>query len=181
MKIHIETKRLILRDLEAFDLQGMFELDSDPAVHRYLGNRPIKTLEDAKSAIAYVRDQYEEHGIGRWAVINKATNEFVGWSGLKYEKYVRKEPYYDLGYRLRKKFWGRGIATETALVSLQYGFQTMNLTEIFAGAHIKNIASNKVLQKVGLTLLETFEYDRMYHHWYGISKEEWQRNSINSE
>lgn len=55
--------------------------------------------------------------------------------------------YYDLGYRLKKKFWVRGIATETAFASLEYGFKTMNLSEIYAGAHIDNIASNKVIQK----------------------------------
>jgi ribosomal-protein-alanine N-acetyltransferase len=175
MQIYIETERLILRKIEEYDLQGIFELDSDPEVHRYLGEKPIKSIEESKSIVNYIRKQYEEDGIGRWAVVDKMTNEFIGWSGLKYEKEVRKEMfYYDLGYRLKKKFWGKGIATETALESLKYGFQVMNLEEIYAGAHIENIASNKVLQKVGLKYIETFEYDSAPHHWYKISKSEWQ-------
>lgn len=178
MKIYIETNRLILREIEVYDLQGIFELDSDPEVHVYLGNKPIKNIQEAKSVISYIRNQYEEDGIGRWAVIDKMTNEFIGWAGLKYEKKVRKEMhYYDLGYRLKKKFWGQGIATETALESLNYGFRKMGLKEIFAGAHIENLASNKVLQKVGLKYLETFEYDKAPHHWYKITINEWNKRS----
>lgn len=175
MKIYIETNRLILREIDECDLQGIFELDSDPEVHRYLGKKPIKGIQESESIIKYIRKQYEEDGIGRWAVIDKKTNEFIGWSGLKYEKEVRTEMhYYDLGYRLKKKFWGRGIATETALEALNYGFQKMGLKEIYAGAHIDNIGSNKVLQKVGLKFLETFEYDSAPHNWYKITKNEWQ-------
>jgi len=175
MQIQIETNRLILRAIEASDAQGIFELDSDPEVHRYLGEKPIKSIEEAKAIVKYIQKQYEENGVARWAIIDKMTNEFVGWSGLKYEKEVRSEmDYYDLGYRLKKKFWGRGIATETALESLKYGFQTINLKEIYAGAHIENIASNNVLQKAGLKFIETFEYDKEPHHWYKINKNEWQ-------
>ena len=181
MKIFIETNRLILRAIEESDVQGIFELDSDPEVHKYLGRKPIKSMEEAKTIIRYIQNQYAENGIGRWAVIDKATNEFVGWSGLKYEKEVREEmDYYDLGYRLKKKFWGKGIATETALESLKYGFQVLNLEEIYAGAHIDNIGSNKVLQKVGLKFIETFEYDKAPHHWYKINKNEWQEGMKNS-
>lgn len=178
MKIYIETDRLILREIEEYDVQGILELDSDPEVHRYLGEKPIKSIEESESIIRYIRNQYEEDGMGRWAVIDKMTNEFIGWSGLKYEKEVREEMhYYDLGYRLKKKFWGKGIATETALESLKYGFQKMDLKEIYAGAHVENIASNKVLQKVGLTYLETFEYDNEPHNWYKIDKMEWQERN----
>lgn len=174
MQIYIETKRLILREITEADVNGIFELDSDPDVHKYLGNKPIKSLEESKAIIKYIQKQYEENGIGRWAVVDKVTNEFIGWSGLKYEKEVRKEmDYYDLGYRLKKKFWGKGIATETALESLNYGFQKLNLNEIFAGAHIENIASNKVLQKVGLKFIETFEFDGAPHHWYKLNRDEW--------
>ncbi|MCB0643841.1 MAG: GNAT family N-acetyltransferase [Phaeodactylibacter sp.] len=175
MQIYIETDRLILRPIEAADRQGIFELDSDPEVHRYLGKKPIKSLPESEAVINYIQQQYEEDGIGRWAVIDRRTNEFIGWSGLKYERKVRPEmPYYDLGYRLKRKFWGKGIATETALEALNYGFRTMGLEEIYAGAHVENIGSNKVLQKVGLTFMETFEYDHAPHNWYRIGKNEWQ-------
>lgn len=173
MKIFIETDRLILREIVEDDLYDMFELDSDPEVHSYLGNKPIETLHDAKTTIEYIRNQYANDGIGRWAVIEKSTNEFAGWSGLKFEREVRKDMhYYDLGYRLKKRFWGKGIATESSKEALKYGFEVLNLSAIYGGAHVDNAASNRVLQKVGLTHLETFIFDNAPHHWYGIRREE---------
>ena len=174
MEIKVETKRYFMREIEDADLKGMFQLDGDPEVHRYLGNHSIKSLEEAQGVIDYIRNQYATDGIGRWAVIEKSSGEFVGWSGLKYERVVRDDmDYYDIGYRFRRKFWGQGVATETALAAMQYGFQKMNLEEIYGGAHIDNLASNKVLQKIGLQFLETFEFDGDPHHWYGVKRQQW--------
>lgn len=170
----IETDRYYLRKIEDTDLQGIYDLDSNPAVRQYLGLTPITSIAEAQSIIDYIKNQYDKYNIGRWAVIDKVTNEFVGWSGLKYETEVRDSmDYYDLGYRLLEVHWGKGIATETSQAALSYGFEQLNLTEIYAGARIDNIASNKVLQKVGLTQMEVFDYDGMLHNWYRVTKEEW--------
>lgn len=178
MKIHIETKRLLLRDFEELDVEGIFKLDSDPAVHEFLGNKPIKTRVEAEEIVKYIKNQYKNHGIGRWAIIDKKTQDFIGWSGLKYEQVVREEfNYYDLGYRLRKEYWGKGIATETAIVSLKYGFEKLNLEEIGAAANIHHTASNKILKKVGFQFIETFEFDNDAHNWYKIKKSDWLKSS----
>jgi RimJ/RimL family protein N-acetyltransferase len=78
MKVFVETERLILREMLPEDEKGMFELDSDPEVHRYLGNNPVKSIDQVRNIINSVRLQYKENGIGRWAVIEKASNEFIG-------------------------------------------------------------------------------------------------------
>ena len=105
MKVHIETERLIIRDIEEYDVEGIFKLDSDPEVHEFLGKNPIKTMKEAEEIIVYIRGQYEKNGIGRWAIIDKNTEDFIGWTGLKYEQQIRNSfNYYDLGYRLRKKY-----------------------------------------------------------------------------
>jgi ribosomal-protein-alanine N-acetyltransferase len=78
MKVFIETERLILRELVPIDAEGMFELDSDPLVHTYLGESPITTIEQAKANIALIRKQYVDNGIGRWALIEKQTGNFMG-------------------------------------------------------------------------------------------------------
>jgi ribosomal-protein-alanine N-acetyltransferase len=175
MNAYLETPRLILRAVKEEDAPGFFELDSDPEVHKFLGNQPVKDLKESEEVIKYIQKQYEENGIGRLAIIDKASGEFVGWSGLKYETVVRAGfPYYDLGYRLKKKFWGQGIATEAAIASLKYGFQQRQLEEIYAAADLDNIGSNKVLQKVGLKLVDQFEYCQAPHNWYKITKAEWQ-------
>lgn len=180
MNIHIETERFILRDLEESDAEGMFQLDSDPDVHEFLGKKPIKTLEEARQTIDFVRKQYVKNGIGRWAIIDKKTGDFIGWTGLKYEENLRQEfNYYDLGYRLRKKYWGRGIATETALTSLAYGFEKLDLQEIGAAADVDHLISNHILQKVGLRFFDTFHYDGALHNWYKMEQAEWGKRKAN--
>ena len=84
MKKTIETERLILRELELSDAEGMFELDSNPNVHLYVGNRPVKHIDESIEYIKFVQKQYKDLGTGRWAVVLKETNEFIGWSGIKF-------------------------------------------------------------------------------------------------
>ncbi len=174
MPHQFETKRFIVRPLETGDAEGIFALDSDPEVHEFLGKSPITTMEQAEAVIQHVHKQYKENGIGRLAVIDKETKDFIGWTGLKLEREVREGlAYYDLGYRFRKKYWGQGIATETALASLKFGFETLNLKEICGAAEARHTASNKVLKKVGLTFIETFEFDGEECNWYRMTREEW--------
>lgn len=177
MKVFLTTERLLMREILPTDVDGMFELDSDPEVHKYLGNHPVKTKEESLELINYIRQQYIDHGIGRWAIIDRKTNEFIGWTGLKFvtkETNHHKE-YYDLGYRLIKRFWGRGIAAETAFASLEYAFNTLKIPEVYAMAARDNLASNRILQKAGLTLTETFEMEGVAHNWYKIERSGYER------
>lgn len=181
MKIYVETDRLILRELVPGDENGIFELDSDPEVHRYLGNHPITHIGQARDIIQLVRKQYTDNGIGRWAIIEKNTQSFVGWTGLKLvrERINNHIDYYDLGYRLIKRYWGKGFATETALASLKYGFNELRLTEVYAMADTENTGSNRVLTKAGLNFIECFTYDGAEHNWYRIDREAWTHQKQN--
>ncbi len=162
-----ESERLILRPIEITDAQDFFELDSNPEVHKYLGNKPVTSITESEKMISAILDQYKTYGIGRLAMIDKKTNEFIGWSGLKYEQNLRKNlNYYDVGYRLKQQYWGKGYATEAALVSLNYGFKNLNLKEICAAAEIEHIASNTILRKIGMQFSGTFMYDGFPHNWY---------------
>jgi [ribosomal protein S5]-alanine N-acetyltransferase len=170
MKIFAETERLILRELLPGDVDGYLELDSNPEVHRYLGSEPLQNKQQAEAAIQFIRQQYIDNGIGRWAVIDKKTNDFIGWAGLK----LITEPindhvnFYDLGYRLIQKYWGRGIATEAANASLNYAFNTLHTREVHAHAHHENAGSNKVLTKAGLHFIESFIHQGIKCNWYRI-------------
>ena len=176
MNIHVETDKFILRDIEETDVQGIFDLDSDPEVHTYLGIPPITTMDEAYEIIAYIRSQYEKNGIGRWAIIDKKTSDFVGWTGLKYEQELRTDfDYYDIGYRLRRKYWGQGIATVTALESLKYGFETMELEEICGAAEIEHKVSNHILQKIGLRFTEQFEFEGTLCNFFRMSRNQWMK------
>ena len=147
----IETKRLYLRPIKEDDDKDFFELDSNPKVHEFLGNNPVTSIEESRGYIKSILQQYKDYGIGRLAMIKKDTGEFIGWSGLKFEREVRKEfDYYDLGYRLKEKFWGHGYATEAAIASLHYGFNDLKLKEICAAAHERHTVSNIILKKIAI-------------------------------
>jgi [ribosomal protein S5]-alanine N-acetyltransferase len=181
MKIFAETDRFLLREILTTDINGMFELDSDPEVHKCLGNKPLCDKEQAKNAINSIRQQYIDNGIGRWAIIDKATNQFVGWAGLKLvtEDTNNHKNFYDIGYRLIKKYWGQGIATETAIATLEYAFDKLNIDTVYASAHCENEGSNKILKKVGLNFIETFYYQDIKCNWYKIDKHEYESKKPN--
>ncbi len=171
MSKHIETDRIIMRDILLSDAQDMFELDSDPEVHRYLGKKPVRTLDESIAMIKDIHQQYQDNGIGRWAIIDKNTKEFIGWSGLKYETGLREGfTNYDLGYRLKRKHWLQGYATESAVATLDHGFNVMKLSQITAAADVDNMGSNKILKKVGMELIETFIFHGTTCNWYELNK-----------
>ena len=146
MKQVIETSRLILREFQPSDAESMFLLNSDPEVIRYTGDPPFKDIQDAEDFLKNY-SHYAKNGFGRWPVIDKTNNLFVGWCGLK----RHENEMIDLGFRFFKKDWGKGYATESAKVCLDYGIQTLQLPEIVGRAAKANSASVRVLEKIGMT------------------------------
>lgn len=175
--VFVETERLILRELVVSDAKGFFEMDSNPAVHKYLGLSPIDTIDEAIARINMVRQQYEEFGIGRWAIEEKSSGEFVGWSGLKFinTEVNNRTNFYDVGYRLCERFWGKGYATESAKAAIDYGFVNLNLDEIIGIANVHNKKSIHALQKCGLKFIEQFNFElwNTQCEWLSISKNSW--------
>jgi RimJ/RimL family protein N-acetyltransferase len=162
------------------DAKGMFELDSNPIVHKYLGNKPVKTKQQAVDGIQFIRKQYNERGIGRFATVEKSTGDFIGWSGLKLnldkkEELNGRRSFYDIGYRFIPRFWGKGYATESALAVLDYGFKKLNIEIIYGAAEIDNIASNIVLQKIGLQFINKFHFEGVKANWYELKKEDYEQ------
>jgi RimJ/RimL family protein N-acetyltransferase len=166
-----DTARLHFRPLTEADVAGMFALDSDPAVHRYLGGigghlatEPAHSL----ATIRFVQAQYLANGIGRWAVVLRETGEFMGWAGLKLVAGPMNghRNFYDLGYRYRPPFWRQGYGYEAAQAWLNYGFQTLQLPQICAYADAENAGSRRILEKVGLQLGNEFVEDGVRCVWY---------------
>jgi ribosomal-protein-alanine N-acetyltransferase len=154
-----ETARLRYRPLRPDDAAGMFALDSNPRVLRYLGTAPLTDLAQSHAALARVQDEYQREGLGRWAVELRATGEFLGWAGLK----MNRQPmngrlsFIDIGYRLLEAHWGHGYATEAGQAWLAYGFDTLNLPLISGYAEAAHGASRRILEKIGLQLVNLFE------------------------
>jgi ribosomal-protein-alanine N-acetyltransferase len=151
----LETPRLVLREFDIDDAKSFYELNLNPNVIKYTGNSAFKDIDEAKRFLENYSD-YKENGFGRWAVINKSTEEFLGWCGLKYDK---KSDETDIGFRFFEKFWNQGFATESAKACLKYGFENLNLTTIIGRAMKENQASIKVLEKIGLHYVKDFDFD----------------------
>lgn len=161
MNIRIETPRLIIRELLPEDAMQMFEMDSDPEVHKYLGNKPLTDIEEVHKVIVFVRQQYADNGIGRWAVTLKDTGEFIGWTGFKrFTETVNNHiNHLDFGYRHMRRHWGQGYAYEAAKASLDYGIDTLGFKDIYAMTDVDNLGSRHLLEKLGFEYKKTFAYD----------------------
>lgn len=170
MKLILETERLLMRPLELSDADVMFKMDSNPNVHTYLWKIPVQTVEDSIKIIEYIHAQYQRSNIGRFATILKETGEFIGWTGIKYiDNHVENgnTNFFDYGYRLDEKFWGKGYATEASYAWLDYGFNDMKIEIMNAYAHHANGASNHILGKIGMSLIEDYpDKDGVIWNWW---------------
>lgn len=146
MKHILETNRLILRKLDPKDAKDFYDLNSNPNVIKYTGNSAFKNVEEAKEFLENYSD-YKFNGYGRWAVILKTTNKFIGWCGLKFDEAENET---DIGFRFFEEEWNKGYATESAIACIHYGFEKLKLKRIIGRAMKENVGSIKVLEKIGL-------------------------------
>lgn len=150
-----ETRRLRHRAFTLDDAEVVFALNSNPEVMQYTGERLLRSLDEAKQLIANLSD-FDEVGYGRWACIDKMTEKIIGFCGLKY---LFDLDAVDVGYRLLPQYWGRGLATEACIASLQFGFATLQLDQIIGLVLPDNKASIRVLEKAGMQAEGQFDYD----------------------
>jgi RimJ/RimL family protein N-acetyltransferase len=161
-KILLATQRLHLRAFSVDDAEAFFKLNADPDVMRYTGDDPFSSLEHTKTFLSNYPD-YRKNGYGRWSVVLKSTGECIGWCGLK----LHESGMVDIGYRFHKNQWGKGYATEAASACIDYGFHTLGLEEIVGRCAADNLASIRVLEKIGLTFwkIETCEGIKNSHYY----------------
>ena len=167
----IETPRLILRPFTLADAQASFEMNSDPEVMRFLGGVTVSSVDEVRDMLRQsTLADYEKHGFGRHAVIHKESNEFMGFTGLKY---IEELDEVDIGYRLIPKYWRQGFGYESALPWVDFAFNDLGLKRIIALADTNNVASITLMKKLGLT------YEKMVHiHgddavYYALNNSDW--------
>ena len=155
MKKILETSRTYLRELSTDDAENFFLLNSDKDVLKYTGDKPFESILKTKEFLKNY-NPYQEFGYGRWAVINKENNDFLGWCGLKFSADLKET---DIGFRFFRKHWNKGYATETAKACLEYGFNTLKLEKIVGRAMEENIGSIKVLEKIGMQFVDIINFE----------------------
>ena len=161
-----QTDRLILRAMTPDDAEAFYQLNSNEAVMRYTHEPLLQSVEQARTAIERYSD-FETHGFGRWGCFLTSDNTMIGFCGLKYLNDLKAV---DLGYRLLTEYWGQGFATEAALASVAFGFDTLQLDQIIALTLPQNVGSIRVLEKVGMRSLGTIEYDGLHPLHYAIDR-----------
>lgn len=168
----IDTERLIIREIFPEDANDLFEMDADHEVHQYIENKPVNSIEEIYQVIEMIRKQYMDHGIARWAVVDKVSQECLGWCGLKFfqEPLNGYQDFYELGYRFKRKHWHKGYATESAKAILDYAYENLAIRDIFAIVDPRNENSKKVLRKLGFNFINTFDYDGDSTDWFELKK-----------
>jgi RimJ/RimL family protein N-acetyltransferase len=143
----LTTERLGLRRFTVDDLDWLAALFSDPDVARNLGGTKNRT-QTQEMLNARILRYYEEHpGLGIWMAVERSSGEPVGFHLLNH---IQGESIIQVGYALVKSAWGRGLATEMAGALLRYGFVDLSIPKISGMTTLGNVASQRVLEKVGL-------------------------------
>lgn len=142
----IETERLQLRLFRPGDLDDLFPIFSDPDVVRYLGSGQPARRDETETALMSIIRHWEVYGFGRWAAVCKQTRKLIGYCGLRNFQGTA-----ELVYLLSKQYWGMGLATEMARASIKFGFEEKKFEHIIAMAKLANIASQRVMSKVGMS------------------------------
>lgn len=148
MRNIVETSRLILREFKREDYRELFPILANPNVMKFSVSGCLTVTQTQEKIDSYI-DSYRQYGFGKWAVILKEDKQLIGYCGIAVEKIDGKQEI-ELGYRLSDKYWGKGLATEAAKAALQHGLNELKLPYIIAIVEPANIASIKVIEKLGM-------------------------------
>jgi RimJ/RimL family protein N-acetyltransferase len=147
----LETKRLLLRHLIIEDLDKLFALYSDPEIRKYFPEG-VLNREETKEELEWNMHGHPRHPeLGLWATIHKETKKFIGRCGLL-PWTIDDRLEVEIAYLIDKAYWGQGLATEAARGLLQYGFEHLKLSRLICLIDPDNIASQRVAEKIGMTL-----------------------------
>ena len=165
----VETCRLCLRVFEPADLDALANINSDPDVMHHTGDgNPVSREETDRRLRGYI-EHWRENGFGLRAAIHKSDHALVGFCGLQF---VAGRHEIEIGFRLAKKYWGQGLATEATRAVLRHGFEVLGLERVIGLARPANVASQRVLEKSGLKHEKNAHYYGHFVRYYAIERTE---------
>lgn len=170
----LETERLILRPMNASDIDDVFEMRRDDEIMRFI-REPVLSRREAENWINMISSRWAKDKIGFCSVIEKRSGKFAGWCGLWQ---LKENNEIEVGYAIAKDFWKKGFASESAQAILTYAFNKLDLKTVVAVARPENAGSRRVMEKIGMKFdyIGKF-YERDLVH-YSITKEEF-LNGVN--
>ncbi len=154
----LRTERLLLRAWNTEDLSPFAALNADAAVVEHLPG--LLTPEESDALVTRIKSHFAKHNFGFWAVEEKASGRFIGFTGLSHVHFVAHfTPCVETGWRLARHAWGQGYATEAAKAAAEFAFDHLNLQEITSFTVPANHRSQRVMQKLGMQHDPTEDFD----------------------
>jgi RimJ/RimL family protein N-acetyltransferase len=162
-----ETRRVLLRCFHVADLDAMAAVFGDPEVMRF-GPGPQSREWVQGWLRGCLEDYYHKWGFGLWAVVGKADRRVIGYCGLTRFDDIDGRPEIEIGYRLAREFWGRGLATEAAGAVRDHALGVLVLPRLVAIIDAQNEASLRVATKIGLRYEKTVLFRANPRQLYAI-------------
>ncbi len=154
--VSLETDRLHLRPLAMTDAGWMLPLHQSADMQRYFGDGHVYTPEESRTWLEWHVALSDLEGFSFFAAMLRSDDRFVGWVGLNRvmddSDLVGQT---EIGWFIDRRYWGQGLATEGALASLGFGFDSLGLDRIIARYRTDNVASGRVMEKIGMRLWKT--------------------------
>jgi len=146
----IETERLLLRKITLNDASDMFEYASNPEVSEYTMWSTHTSIEDTKYFLQSLTKMYKRRELVDWGIVHKAEKKFIGTCG--FVEWSMTHSRAEIGYALSRRYWGEGYMSEAVNAIIEFGFREMLLNRIIGRCEVNNIASARVMEKVGMQL-----------------------------
>jgi [ribosomal protein S5]-alanine N-acetyltransferase len=171
MTIILQTERTLLRTWSLADAEDNFKIWGDPLVTRYIRTgEPHRDVEQTRAWINRMIAHQEQHGFCFWAMLEKQSGLLIGCCGMSYQRDGGLPV--EFGYNLARSHWGRGLVTESAGACLRYAFENFDLPELSASVDARNVASQRVLEKIGFVYQRTEQLDTGIDLWYVARRRE---------
>lgn len=186
----LRTERLLLRGWRADDRAAFAAMNADPEVMAHLQGPASPEASDA--FVDRIEAHWNTHGWGLWALEIPSVTPFIGYVGLWPADYLGGPPTVEVGWRLARRFWGRGYATEAARAALRFGFAEVGLDEIVSFTVPQNERSRRVMERIGLMRDPEADFDhprvdaRAYpdlvrHVLYRLSRTDWESRHLSPQ
>src|SRR5271169_2052101 len=153
------TERLVARPWQIEDLPLAIKLWGDPAVTALIDSRGKLTSAQVGEKLRAEIERERSSGVQYWALFDHRNGEFVGCGGLRPWLYTPGEANFEVGFHLVKRCWGKGFATEAAFGALEYARGKLRLSQVYAGHHPHNRASEKILKNLGFEFIRSVFYE----------------------
>lgn len=158
MPYELRTQRLYLRTWRSTDLEPFAALNSDARVMKYFPG--VLSKQESDALAERIVAHFAEHRFGLWAVEVDGVTSFAGFVGLSIPRFeAHFTPCVEIGWRLAAKYWNRGYASEAAGCALAFGLETLQLAEIVSFTVPDNLASRRVMEKIGMTHNEADDFE----------------------